>query len=165
MVGIRAFVFKGKKSAQKALDTIENNPVGYAFIDDVAVISVTKNGDVKVHSTWAQDDDDVSGGIGWGAITGGLIGALLGPGGALLGALGGAATGGLIGTTVALNMEDPKLTDLAMSLKNDTSALVLVSEEPTLLEFTTSMESFDAEVIETNMNEQDVIELREKLKS
>ncbi len=164
MVGVRAFVFQGKRSAKKAVETLDAYTNAPFWLDDVAVISVNKYGDVKVHSTWAQDDDDVKGGVGWGALTGGLVGALFGPGGALLGALGGGATGGLIGTTISMSVEDPRLTQLAMSLKNDTSAVVLVAEEPTLLEFATTMQAFDAEIIETDLDEKDVKELRSLLK-
>lgn len=164
MVGIKAFVFEGRKSAQKALDTLDENTPAYYWLDDVAVVSMSKHGNVRVHSTWAQDDDQVEGGIGWGALTGGLVGALFGPAGVLLGAAGGAATGGLIGTTIALDLEDPRLTDFAMSLKNDTSAAILVAEEPVLGDFVKTFETFDAEVIETHLSEEDVKELRALLK-
>ena len=49
------------------------------------MVSKSKYGSIRVHSTWAEDDSDVGAGTGFGALTGGLIGLLLGPGGALAG--------------------------------------------------------------------------------
>lgn len=90
MVYFKALILQGKRTARKALDTIEDNYPEAVWVDDVALVSCNKYGNLSVHSTWAQDDSDISGGIGWGAITGGLIGALLGPAGAVAGAMGGA---------------------------------------------------------------------------
>ena len=65
----KSFTFAGKRQAGKALDAIEDNSDNdYLWIDDVAVISVNKRGHYRVHSTWAQDSDNVAGGIGFGAI-------------------------------------------------------------------------------------------------
>ena len=86
MYGFRAFVFEGKKTARKALDTLEDRGTDFVWIDDVAEVSRSKHGAIRVHSTWAQDDSEVGAGAGFGAVTGGLIGMLLGPAGALAGA-------------------------------------------------------------------------------
>lgn len=55
--------------------TTEENPTPYAWIDDVAEMSRSKHGRIRVHSTWAQDDSEVGAGAGFGAVTGGVIGA------------------------------------------------------------------------------------------
>jgi len=89
MVVFTAFVFKGKKTAGKALDTIEDRAPTCPWIDDAAVVSRSKLGFIRIHSTWAQDDSAVGVGTGLGAVTGGLLGALLGPGGAMAGAAAG----------------------------------------------------------------------------
>ena len=39
MYGFKAFVFNGKKTASKALDTLEDHTPLYAWIDDTAVVS------------------------------------------------------------------------------------------------------------------------------
>lgn len=165
MVGVKAFKFDGRRTAAKALDTaIDNDPTA-AWVDDVAVVSRGKLGALHVHSTWAQDDDNVAGGIGWGALTGGLIGALAGPSGALAGAIGGSSVGGLVGLGVDLAIADPVLEEFAEGLADDTSAVVLVADEPTLIDFATGMELFDAEVIDTELSEADVDALRKAIKS
>lgn len=62
MYGFRAFVFDGKKTAGKALDTLEDYTPAYGWIEDVALISKSKHGHIRVHSTWAQDDSTVGAG-------------------------------------------------------------------------------------------------------
>lgn len=163
MFEVRAMVFKGKKTARQALRTLEEQGA-YRWIDDVAEISRSKRGFIKVHSTWAQDDTGVAGGIGWGAITGGLLGALMGPAGALAGAAAGGGIGGLIGLSVEVAVEDPRLSYFAEKLTDDTSALVLVADEATAGEFVAGLAPFDGELIETTLDEQDVKRLREKLR-
>lgn len=58
----------------------------------------------------------MSGGIGWGAVLGGLIGCLFGPGGAIAGAAIGGGCGGLMGEADNIDFEDPVLDDFAASL-------------------------------------------------
>jgi uncharacterized membrane protein len=165
MIGFKAFKFDGRRTAGKALDTAIDNTPAAVWADDVAVISRGKLGALHVHSTWAQDDDNVVGGIGWGALTGGLIGALAGPSGALAGAIGGSSVAGLVGLGVDLAISDPVLEEFAEGLADDTSALVLVADEPTLVEFASGLDFVDAEVIETELSEADVNALRKALKS
>jgi len=165
MIRFKAVTFEGRKTASKALDTLEGNFPMKRWVDDVAIVSRGKLGVLRVHSTWAQDDDNVDGGIGWGAVTGGLLGALAGPAGAVAGALGGASVGGLIGTGIDIDMADPELESFAQSLHDDTSALVLVADEPTLAEFSAGVEMVGGRIIETDINERDIKALRKALKS
>ncbi len=162
MYGFKAFVFGGKKTAGKALDTLEDYTPVYGWIEDVAVVSRSKHGSVRVHSTWAQDDG-VGAGAGFGAVTGGLIGLLLGPGGALAGAAVGGSIGALFGVSDDIEFDDPKLDDLAAALRNDTSALVLVGEETTLADFVTAVEPLGGEIIETDLDDDDIKALRKAL--
>ena len=62
MVSVRAIIFQGKRTAGKALATIDEN-YGYAWIDDVAVITVGKLGFTRVGVPRAQADDAKSAGI------------------------------------------------------------------------------------------------------
>ena len=166
MLHVNAFVFKGRKTAGKALDTLdEQAPNARRWIDDVAVISRGKHGFVRINSTWAQSDESTAVGAGFGAITGGLIGAMMGPQGAVAGALGGAGLYGLMGATVDMAVEDPRLDELAAKLEDDSSALVLVADEPTAADFVSAVEPLDATLIETELNEHDVKSLREHLKA
>ena len=164
MYGFKAFTFDGKKTASKALHTLEDHAPDYVWIDDVAVVSRNKHGSIRVHSTWAQDDSAVGAGAGLGAVTGGLIGSLLGPGGALAGAAVGGSLGASLGALGEVAVEDPKLDDFAASLVNDTSALVLVGEETTLADFVTAVEPYGGRIVETDLDEDDIKAIRKALK-
>ena len=164
MYGFKAFVFNGKKTASKALDTLEDRTPVYPWIDDVAMVSRSKLGIVRIHSTWAQDDSAVGVGTGLGALTGALLGMLLGPGGALAGAAAGGSVGALFGITDEVAFDDPRLDDFAASLVKDSSALILVAENPTLLaDFASVVQPFGGKIIETNLNEDDIKALKKAL--
>lgn len=164
MYGFKAFVFDGKKTARKAFDALEDYTPAYTWIDDVAEMSRSKHGAISVHSTWAQDDSEVGWGTGLGAVTGGLIGVLLGPGGALAGAAVGGSLGALLGVTDEIAFDDPRLDDFAAALDYDTSALILIGDETTLADFTSAVEPYGGKIVETNLNEDDIKALRKALK-
>lgn len=164
MYGFKAFVFDGKKTARKALDTIEDRGTDYMWIDDVAEVSRSKHGSIRVHSTWAQDDSEVGAGAGFGAVTGGLIGMLLGPAGAMAGAAVGGSLGAMLGASDEIAFDDPKLDDFAASLVKDSSALVLVGEETTFADFVSAFEPFGGKIVETDLDEKDIKALRKALK-
>jgi len=164
MYGFKAFVFNGKRTAGKAFETLEDHAPAYTWIDDAAVVSRSKFGIIRIHSTWAQDDTAVGAGTGLGALTGGLLGLLLGPGGALAGAAVGGSMGALIGVGDEVAFDDPRLDDFANSLAKDTSALILVAELPLLADFSSAVAPFGGKVIETNLDDNDVKALRKALK-
>ena len=163
MYGFKAFVFNGRKTAGKAFETLEDHTPVYPWIDDAAVVSRSKLGIIRIHSTWAQDDSAIGVGAGRGALTGALLGLLLGPGGALAGAATGGSIGALFGVGDEIAFDDPRLDDFADSLKKDTSALILVGEAVTLADFTTAVEPFGGVVIQTDLNEDEVNALRKAL--
>jgi uncharacterized membrane protein len=164
MYGFKAFVFNGKKTAGRAFDTLEDHMPVYPWIDDAAVVSRSKLGFIRIHSTWAQDDSAVGAGTGIGAVTGGLLGLLLGPGGALAGAAAGGSLGAMFGVADEIAFDDPRLDDFANSLAKDTSALILVGEKATIADFTSAVQPFGGKVIETNLDDNDVKALRKALK-
>jgi uncharacterized membrane protein len=163
MYGFKAFVFNGKKTASKALATLEDHTPVYPWIDDAALVSRSKLGTIRIHSTWAQDDSAVGAGAGFGALTGGLLGVLLGPGGALAGAAMGGSLGAMFGVGDEIAFDDPRLDDFAASLAKDTSALILVGEKATIADFTSAVVPFGGKIIETDLNENDVKALRKAL--
>ena len=163
MYAFKAFVFDGKKTAGKAFDTLEDYTPAYEWIDDVAIVSRSKHGSIRVHSTWAQDDSAVGGGTAFGAITGGLLGLMLGPGGALAGTITGGSLGFLIGASADLAFDDPRLDDFAAALVDDTSALILVGDETTVADFVSAVEPFGGKIIETDLDEDDIKALRKGL--
>jgi YihY family inner membrane protein len=147
-------------AAPEALDTLEDHMPVYPWISDAAVVSRSKLGTIRIHSTWAQDDTAVGAGTGLGAVTGGLLGLLLGPGGALAGAAVGGSMGAVFGVGDEITFDDPRLDDFAASLAKDTSALILVGEKPTLADFASAVQPFGGKVIETNLNEDDITALK-----
>jgi uncharacterized membrane protein len=163
MFVFRAFVFTGKRTAGKALDTLEDRVPAFAWIEDAAVVSRSKLGVIRIHSTWAQDDSAVGVATGLGALTGGLLGVLLGPGGVLAGAAMGGSMGAMFGVGDEIAFDDPRLDAFAASLVKDTSALILVAEKATIADFTSAVEPFGGKVIETNLDDTDVAALRKAL--
>lgn len=167
---VRAIIFDGRKTAGKALDRLEEEGV-IDWLDEVAVVSRGKHGMIRVHSTWAQDDTATTAGIGLGALTGALIGAMMGPQGALAGAAGagalaGGSIGGMFGLTAEIAAGDERLEEFADRLKDDTSALVLVSDPTRSREFVSAFEPYGfSSVVETQLNEHDVKALSEALKA
>ena len=160
----KAFVFNGRKTAGKAFDTLEDRVPVAPWIEDAAVVSRSKLGVIRIHSTWAQDDSVVGMRAGLGALTGGLLAVLLGPGGVLAGAAVGGSVGAMFGVGEDVAFSDPRLEEFAASLAKDTSALVLVAEKATIADFTSAVEPFGGRVIETNLDDKDVDALRKALK-
>ena len=163
MAYFRAYTFKGKRTAHKALATVEEQG-SYGWIDDVAVISVGKLGFAKVESSWGQDDSAVGATAGMGAFTGALLGALAGPGGALAGAIGGGSIAGLMGATANVAISDPRLDDFADRMKDNTSAVILVDDGIVGDEFSTAFDPYGGELIQTELDEKDVKEIRKALR-
>ena len=164
MVTFTAYLFDGKKTAQKVLEELEDSSKNYMWIDDVAVVSKSDSGRLSIHSTWAQDETGAAG-FGWGAFTGALLGMMAGPGGALAGATLGGSIWGLWGVMMDDIFNDPKLDLFASNLKKNTSALVLVSDETYLNDYEVTMAPYEGTLIQTELDEADVDYMRKKLAS
>jgi len=164
MYGFEAVIFQGKRTARKALDTLEDHAPAYVWIDDVAIVARNKLGFTSIYSTWAQDDRVVGARAGWGMITGALLGLMAGPGGALAGAAAGGSMGTLIGVGSEVALDDPRLDTFAQALDRDTSALILVGEKPTIADFGSIVEPLGGKVVKTDLNESDVSAIRKALK-
>jgi uncharacterized membrane protein len=162
-IGLAAYVFEGTDTAEEALRKVRAaEELDLVWLDDLAVIKHHHSGRVSIHSTWAQDDSNLTGGIGWGAVTGALIGVLVGPGGALAGLIGGGSLAGAVGPAVDLSLDDPALDDLAASLDEGTSALVLVGETA---DFVDAFEDTAARLIEAELATETINELRRKVRA
>jgi uncharacterized membrane protein len=164
MYGFEAVIFDGKRTARKALDTLEDSGTVYGWIDDVAIMSRNKLGFISIHSTWAQDDSAVGAGGGWGMATGALLGLIAGPGGALAGAAAGGSMGALIGLGSEVAFDDPRLDDFAQALDKNTSALVLIGEKPTVADFGAVVEPLGGKIVKTDLDENDIKTIRKALK-
>jgi uncharacterized membrane protein len=164
MYGFEAVIFDGKRTARKALDTLEDSGKVYGWIDDVAIMSRNKLGFISIHSTWAQDDSAVGAGGGWGMATGALLGLIAGPSGALAGAAAGGSMGALIGLGSEVALDDPRLDEFAQALDKNTSALVLVGEKPTIADFGSIVEPLGGKIVKTDLDEDDIKTIRKALK-
>jgi uncharacterized membrane protein len=164
MAGYVAVVFDGKRTAGKALDTLEEAVTPYAWVDDVAVVKKNHLGTIHVNSTWAQADSATSVSGGMGALTGGLIGMLFGPGGALAGAAIAGSLGALMGATANASIADPRLDEFASALSKNTSALVLVGEESVLDAFAGLETPIGGKVIRSDLTEKDLKQIKKFLK-
>ncbi|RUM72313.1 MAG: hypothetical protein DSZ08_01260 [Sulfurovum sp.] len=184
MTTFTAYTFKGKRTAQEVLNKIEDS-YSYGWIDDVAVISKDDLGRIRIHSTWAQDNLGETG-LGWGALTGAILGLLAGPGGALASsaataaaatsseaALAGAAAGGslwgLLGLTTDEAIDDPRLDEFGDQLHKDMSSLVLVTGEPYVDEYVNVMgpyqeAPYNGIIIQTNLDDDDIKYISKKIK-
>jgi hypothetical protein len=54
MYGFEAVVFNGRRTARKALDTLEDHAPAYVWIDNVAILARNKLGFVSIYSTWPR---------------------------------------------------------------------------------------------------------------
>ena len=124
-----------------------------------------KLGATHNHSTWAQDENDITVGGGWGLVTGGLLGMLCGPGGAMAGAAIGGSRGVMGGGADEITFDDPRLAGLAEALGKGTSTMILAGEKPTQGDLTSSAEPLGGTVIQSDLSENDIRALRKKLKA
>ncbi len=166
---VRAIVFEGSRTASKAFFKLEEEG-SFNWLNEVAVVSRDKLGFIRVHSTWAQDDRNLVGGIGLGTLTGAAVGALLGPQGAVAGAVGagaiaGGSLGGMFSAGIEIALTDERLEHFASRLGDDSSALILVSNPERADEFVSAFAPYEGEVIETQLNEHDINALSEALKA
>jgi len=161
----KAFTFQGKNSAGKTLDDLESHNNTWDWFDEIAEISVNKRGTYRVHSTWAQDSAKVPGGIGYGALLGGVIGLIFGPGGALAAAAVGGSIGGLIGHHLNVKFNDPVLDDFAASLLNDTSAIVIIGDKVSIADLTNALAGYDVKIFEGELDEEVEKSLRKAFKN
>ena len=183
MATFTAYTFNGKKTAQNVLNRIEDSYT-YGWVDDLAVISKDDLGRIRIHSTWAQDNLGEAG-LGWGALTGALLGLMAGPGGALAstaattltsseaaaaGAAAGGSLWGLLGLTTDAALDDPRLDEFADQLTDDSSALVLVTDEsPYTDQYVEAMQTYvidpyNGVIIQTDLDSDDIKYLSKKVK-
>jgi uncharacterized membrane protein len=161
-VEMGVFVFAGQHAAAQVLEQVREQ--GLAWIEDVAVVERNKRGRVSVHSTWAQDEADRKG-LGMGAVTGALFGALLGPGGMVAGALVGGTGGGLVGSGIDLTVHDPRLVEVANALQHDTSALMLWAEPTDVEAFVATFKAHNAKLIRSSLSEKQARKLKAALRT
>jgi uncharacterized membrane protein len=156
-VELGVFVFPGRHAAKQALDEVRGREL--AWIKDVAVVERPKRGPVSIHSTWAQNERDRKG-LGLGALTGALVGSLLGPGGAAVGALIGSAGGSLVGTGMDHVGFDRRLAELGEALQPDTSALMLWADPADVDAFVAVFKDRHGKLIRSSLSERQARRLK-----
>jgi uncharacterized membrane protein len=107
---------KGADEAYKEVKKLEDTKA--VELEGFAIVSKDEKGKAHVYNTRQKD-------ARWGAVIGGVIGALtMGPIGAVGGAAAGSGTGWLVGNATGISKESVK--NLENALEPDTSALVAV---------------------------------------
>jgi uncharacterized membrane protein len=130
-VELVAHVFKApdednERLAREALEYVEKLHRQQVFkILNAAVIAKDSEGNVSATDT--RDIDPKKGRV-MGAITGGLIGLLAGPGGVILGALAGTGAGAAAGKWIDLGFSEKFLKNLQDHLEPGSAALILLVE-------------------------------------
>ena len=119
-------VFDSQEKAAEALEFVEALKQRRVIkILDVAILSKDEEGQFSY-----QDSKEITPRKGriLGAITGGLVGLLAGPGGVIVGALAGLAAGGAAGKYIDEGFSDKFLENLEQYLQPGKSALILLME-------------------------------------
>jgi uncharacterized membrane protein len=121
-----AQVFDDAEQASETLEFVKDlQRRKLVKILEAAILTKDQEGNTELKDT---RDIDAKKGRGLGAITGGLIGLLAGPGGAIIGALAGAGAGTLAGKWIDMGFSDKFLAGLQERLQPGKSALVLLVE-------------------------------------
>lgn len=114
--------------APELLKTLKERQQAKAFkVYDAAAICRDSGGRTTISDAY---DLDAGHGSLFGAIVGGLVGLLGGPGGLVIGAMAGAATGGLVARATDLGFDQHVLDQVKGALKPGTSALLVMAEQP-----------------------------------
>jgi uncharacterized membrane protein len=121
-----ARVFDDAGKAQEALEYVQNlGRMQIIKVIDAAVMVKDEEGNVTTHDT---KEITAKKGRLMGAITGGLIGLLAGPGGAVIGALAGLGAGGFAGKHIDEGFSDKFLAGLETHLQPGKAALIMLME-------------------------------------
>ncbi len=143
--------FKGIEQADEALKALKdlgNNK--QITLLNVALITKGKDGKVSLREMKEVETrrDTVAG-----AITGGLAGLLMGPGGAIVGAAAGAVAGKRLAQQVEVGVSDTKLKTLQEDMPDGSSAIVLVVEHRWYETVRQTLARFDYEFIHQRLTD------------
>lgn len=123
MSDLIVITFDGEGTAERALASVRDVERGGGFgLDDTAVIAKSPTGTVRVKNEWSS-------GAEVGAVTGGLLGALVTFFFPPVGAAVGAGLGALVGSRFETGVEQRFVDDVAAALTPDGSALFLVVKD------------------------------------
>ncbi len=152
-------VFDDPGGADDALEFVEDlSRQRVIEILDAAVLVKDQEGQVSVKDT---REIDAKKGRLMGAVTGGLIGLLAGPGGAVVGALVGLGVGGAAGKWIDEGFSDKFLANLLEHLQPGKSALVLLMEHHWVKKASESMSDLGGMVFQQTITDTLVADLLE----
>jgi uncharacterized membrane protein len=146
-----------EQSARDALKFVEELHQQHTFkILNAALLVKDKDGNVLVKDT--KDIDPKKGRI-MGVVTGGLIGLLAGPGGAVVGALAGLGAGGASGKLVDFGFSDKFLNKLQEYLEPGSAAVLMIVEDRWVRSVAESMADLEGFVFQQTMTDKMVEDL------
>jgi len=168
MSDLAIVAFDGRHTADEVLVRLAKMDQDWDVdLDDVAVLSRDKDGQVRLRQTHGM----MAGGFFGGGALGGAWGLLLGAmasnpaAGLLAGALAGASGGMLGGALSEVDAEDAFVAKVGSELKPDSSALAIIGWTSRPTKLLNELEGFKGKVIETSLSVSDEKALREVLES
>jgi uncharacterized membrane protein len=154
-----AMVFDKVDQASEALDYVEGlHQRKILKILNAAILAKDQDGNTTLKDT---RDIDAKKGRMLGAITGGLIGLLAGPGGAFLGALAGAGAGGLAGKWIDMGFSDKFLAGLQDRLQPGSAALIVLVEHEWAVKVSEALADREGMILQQPLTDRLVRELME----
>ena len=134
----------------------------FGELDVLNAAVVTKDAEGEASFKETGDIDSRRGAL-FGAITGGLFGLIGGPVGAVVGAVAGAATGHVAADRIDMGFPDEFLENLKESLEKDSSALVVLVENPWVDAAVKVIADFNGKQVRQTLPDDKVAELLKKI--
>jgi uncharacterized membrane protein len=156
MATLTVWKFDFPTAADEAESTLESlSKQGLITIRDAATISWAWGGKPKTRQLHSLTGSGALGGSFWGLLFGVLFFV------PLLGAAIGAAAGGIVGAMRDVGIDDDFISTVRAKVTPGTSALFVMSSDAVLDKVSDAFAGLNAELIETNLSEEDEAKLRE----
>jgi uncharacterized membrane protein/sporulation protein YlmC with PRC-barrel domain len=147
-----ARIFDAPEKAEEALKFVQGlHRQRAAKLLNAATVVKDMDGEVQVHET-----QDLGAGRGrrFGAVVGGILGLLTGPGGLIIGALAGAGTGGVAAKHIDRGFSDRFLEAFQAMLKPGTSALIVLVEHKWLHSLSSATAGLEGVVLQETLGDE-----------
>ncbi len=161
-------VFQGRHTADEALLRLQKMAMDWEVdLDEVVIMTRDKDGTVRTRNSDTLSATGFLGGTSLGALTGTLMGAMVGnpAAGFVAGSALGAGTGTLAGLLDQADEEDALAARVGSKLTPDSSALAMIGWTSRPTKVLNELADFKGEVIETSLRVSDEKELRAALGS
>ncbi len=156
MATLTVWKFDFPTAADEAESTLESlSKQGLITISDAATISWAWGGKPKTRQLHSLTGSGALGGSFWGLLFGVLFFV------PLLGAAIGAAAGSIVGAMRDVGIDDDFITTVRAKVTPGTSALFVMSSDAVLDKVSDAFAGLNAELIETNLSEEEEAKLRE----